>query len=132
MPGPSYQLNVKEEPKVYLAGGPRNVFRKSESKQNFSGYLQEFYFRNMKIFKSIVPTVTDRRFRKVGTVIDGSIILDGSGSGCFQMGDDEDENCDIATDTPTGMTQRGTYILLIKLWFYNARSICWLRFLHNV
>lgn len=108
MPGKSIQLNVGLEPKVYLAGGPRNAFRKSESKQNFSGYLQEFYFRRMKVFDSIVPTITDRRFVKVGSVIDGSIIHDGSASGCFPVGDDEDEDCrSTATDGPTGMTRGG-------------------------
>lgn len=108
MPGKSSQLNVGRESKVYLAGGPRNAFRKSESKQNFSGYLQEFYFRHMKVFDSIVPTITDRRFAKVGTVIDGSIILDGSASGCLPIGDDEDEDCkSTAANTPSGMTRGG-------------------------
>ena len=108
MPGKSSQLNVGLEHKVYLAGGPRNVFRKSESKQNFSGYLQEFYFRHMKVFDSIVPSITDRRFVKVGTVIDGAIILDGSASGCFPAGDDEDEDCrSTAAATPPGMTRGG-------------------------
>ena len=116
MPGKSFQLNVEgPEPKVYLAGGPRNVFGKSESKQNFSGYLQEFYYRHMKVFDSIVPTITDRRFVKVGTVIDGSIISDGSASGCFPLGDDEDEDCrDPATDKPTGT--RRTNILLNEVF----------------
>ena len=106
--GKSSQLNVGLEPKVYLAGGPRNAFRKSESK-NFSGYLQEFYFRHMKVFDSIVPTITDRRFVKIGTVIDGTIILDGSASGCFPVGDDEDEDCrSTATATPSGMTREAS------------------------
>ena len=93
---------------VYVAGGPRNVFRKSESKRNFSGYLQEFYFGKMKILDSIVPTITDRRFSKVGTVIDGSLISEGSGgSGC--LGDDEDDECrDTTTDTPVVITQGGS------------------------
>lgn len=106
MPGKSSQLNVGLEPKVYLAGGPRNAFRKTESKQNFSGYLQEFYFRHMKVFDSIVPTITDRRFVKIGTVIDGTLILDGSASGCFPVGDDEDEECrTTAPDAPSGKTR---------------------------
>ena len=108
MPEKSSQLNVGLEHKVYLAGSPRNVFIKSESKQNFSGYLQEFYFGHMKVFDSIVPTITDRRFVKVGTVIDGAIILDGSASGCFPAGDDEDEDCrSTAAATPPGMTRGG-------------------------
>ena len=110
MHGKSSQLNVGPEHKVYLAGGPRNAFIKSESKQNFSGYLQEFYFRHMKVFDSIVPTITDRRFVKVGTVIDGTIILDGSASGCFPVGDDEDEDCwSTTTNTPSGMTRAGPH-----------------------
>lgn len=87
---------------VYVAGGPRNVLKKSESKQNYTGYLQEFYFGKKKIFDSIVPTITDRRFAKIGTVIDGSITSEeSSGSGCLLIGDDEDEECPT-TDNSKG------------------------------
>lgn len=90
---------------VYVAGGPRNVLKKSESKQNYTGYLQEFYFGKKKIFDSIVPTITDRRFAKIGTVIDGSITPEeSSGSGCLLIGDDEDEECPT-TDNSTGIKE---------------------------
>ncbi|PFX20378.1 neurexin-3b-like [Stylophora pistillata] len=97
---------------LYVAGGPRNVLMKSDSKQNYSGYLQEFYFGKKKIFDSIVPTITDRRFAKIGTVIDGSITFEGSGgSGCLLLGDDEDEECpktEISTTTTVELTSTTT------------------------
>ena len=96
---------------VYVAGGPRNVLKKSESKQNYTGYLQEFYFGKKKIFDSIVPTITDRRFAKIGTVIDGSITSEeSSGSGCLLIGDDEDEECPT-TDNSKGNVSKGVSIL---------------------
>lgn len=106
MTGKSFQLNVGGlEPKVYFAGGPRNVFKKSQSKMNFSGELREFYFRNMKVLDNVVPTVTDKRFVSVGTVIDGSILPETSGSGCDPLYDDEDAGCGgVTTDRPTGMS----------------------------
>ena len=101
----SFQLNVEgSDPKVYLVGGPRNVFTKSQSKMNFSGQLREFYFRDMKLLDYVVPTVTNKRFVTVGTVIDGSTITETSGSGCDPLDDDEDASCGgISTDRPTGM-----------------------------
>ena len=97
---------------LYVAGGPRNVLMKSDSKQNYSGYLQEFYFGKKKIFDSIVPTITDRRFAKIGTVIDGSITFEGSGgSGCLLLGDDEDEEC---PKTEISTTTTGVSILYVR------------------
>ena len=107
MSGKKFQLNVEgPDPKVYLAGGPKNVFVKSQSKMNFSGEIREFNFRNMKLLDYVVPTITDKRFETVGSVIDGSTIAETSGSGCQPLDDDdEDASCgDITTETTTGMS----------------------------
>lgn len=92
--GKSFQLNVADsDPKLYLGGGPRNVFRKSQSKLNLTGQIRELYFRNMKILDYVVPVVADKRFEIFGTVIDGSEIPETSGSGCDPFSDDEDVDC---------------------------------------
>ena len=109
MKGKSFQLNVEDpDPKVYLAGGPKNVFLKSQSKMNLSGEVREFYFRKMKLLDYVVPEITDKRFEIVGSVIDGSTVAETSGSGCDPMEDDEDASCgDITTGTTTGMSWKG-------------------------
>ena len=104
MSGKSYQLNVKGPgAKVYLGGGPRNVLTKSQSQINLTGQLREIYFRDMKLLDYAVPMITDKRFATVGTVIDGSTVVETSGSGCDPMDDDEDASCGYTT------TERPTY-----------------------
>lgn len=104
--GKLFQLNADgSNPKLYVAGGPRDVFIKSVSKMNFTGELREFYFRNMKLLDHVVPTTTDKRFKTIGTVIDGSTIPETSGSGCDLMDDDEDSICrEVTSERPKGMS----------------------------
>ena len=114
--GKSFQLNVADsDPKLYLGGGPRNVFRKSQSKLNLTGQIRELYFRNMKILDYVVPVVADKRFEIFGTVIDGSEIPETSGSGCDPFSDDEDVDCVEFTtaERPTGKSQKYACAFLI-------------------
>ena len=91
---------------VYFGGGPRKVLIKTESKRNFSGFLQEFYFGDVKILDKVASESTDKRFAKLGVVAvgvfpngGGQIIPVGSGSGsrCSELADDEDGECEDRT-----------------------------------
>ena len=113
IPGKSSQLNV-EDPgnKAYLGGGPTGAIKTSHTKMNFSGQLREFYYRDMELLEYVVPTIRSKQFARIGTVIDGTTIIETSGSGCDPFDDDEDSTCAPPDPSahPTGRLYSGNQL----------------------
>ena len=113
IPGKNFQLNSEDQRnKAYLGGGPTGAIRTSHTKMNFSGQLREFYYGDMELLDYVVPTIKSKQFAIVGTVIDGTTIIETSGSGCDPFDDEEDSSCappDPSTHS-TGRLYSGTQL----------------------
>ena len=111
--GKNFQLNSEDQRnKAYLGGGPTGAIKTSHTKKNFSGQLREFYYGDMEVLEYVVPTIKSKQFAIVGTVIDGTTIIETSGSGCDPFDDDEDSSCappDPSTHS-TGRLYSGTQL----------------------
>ena len=113
IPAKSFQLNVEDQRnKVYLGGGPTGAIKTSHTKINFSGQLREFYYGDMELLDYVVPTIRSKQFAIVGTVIDGTTIIETSGSGCDPFDDEQDSSGatpDLSTHS-TGRLYSGTQL----------------------
>ncbi|XP_031559742.1 neurexin-3-like isoform X2 [Actinia tenebrosa] len=146
-PGDLFSLDLKGNERVaYFGGGPDGkAIDLSTSKRNFSGFLQELTFETMKVLDKVMNYPQDKRFSKIGEVLEGSqrtellpISDKIQGSGCGDLDDDEDmDRCTqptprcfspdciygrVTTDTPPPPTTKPTTMTLPVRLTYGTPS----------